>query len=230
MSTSSVSVIVPAYNYGQYIAETLESILAQSVPAHEVIVVDDGSTDTTAEIVKKYPVTYLYQENKGLAAARNTGIKHATGTYIMSVDADDILKPEAIKEHLKLADEKSIVTCGLMAFGAENYTARPRKATVDILLKTNVIYSNTLFPKQAWCDVGGFDESDTMRLGWEDREFWLRVLAAGYESKVGEYVALLWRRHPKTMSSTTANPNHQILQEYIFNKNKHLANPTTLAL
>lgn len=155
MSTSSVSVIVPAYNYGQYIAETLESILAQSVPAHEVIVVDDGSTDTTAEIVKKYPVTYLYQENKGLAAARNTGIKHATGTYIMSVDADDILKPEAIKEHLKLADEKSIVTCGLMAFGAENYTARPRKATVDILLKTNVIYSNTLFPKQAWCDVGG---------------------------------------------------------------------------
>lgn len=93
----------------------------------------------------------------------------------------------------------------------------------ELLLETNVIYSNTLFPKKAWEDVGGFDESDTMRLGWEDREFWLRVVAAGYISKVSDYIGLLWRRHSRTMSSTTANPNYKILQDYIYNKNKHLA-------
>lgn len=228
MPTSSVSVIVPAYNYGKYIGETLMSIFAQSVPAHEIIVVDDESTDNTAEIVAKYPVTYIHQKNKGLSGARNTGIRAATGTYIMSVDADDILRPDCIKAHLELADEQSIVTCGLMAFGNDNYTARPREATVDILLKTNVIYSNTLFPKKAWEVVGGFDESETMRLGWEDREFWLRVVGAGYKSKVGDYIGLLWRRHGNNMSNETANPNSDLLQSYIYEKNKHLNKPTTV--
>jgi glycosyltransferase involved in cell wall biosynthesis len=217
---TSVSVIVPCYSYGHYLAETLESILSQSVKPHEIIVVSDGAIDNSVEVARRYPVTIIEKENGGLASARNAGIQVSTGKYIMSVDSDDILRPDCIKEHLKLADEKSIVTCGLMAFGAENYTARPVKATVDILLKTNVIYSNTLFPKQAWKDVGGFDESETMRLGWEDREFWLSVLKAGYTSKVGDYIGLLWRRHPQAMSNATANPNAKLLQEYICNKHK----------
>lgn len=213
---------MPAYNYAEYMAEAIESVLAQSVPVHEIIVVNDGSTDNTSEVAKRYPVRLIEKENGGLASARNAGIREATGDYILSFDCDDILRPDAIKEHLKLMDDKTIATCGLMAFGAENYTARPTEATIEILLKTNVIYSNSMFPKKAWEDVGGFDESETMRLGWEDREFWLRVLGAGYKSKVGHYIALLYRRHSKTMSSQTANPNHKILQEYIFNKNKHL--------
>lgn len=217
-----MSVIVPCYNYGKYLGETLESILNQSVKPHEIIVVSDGAIDNSVEIARKYPVTIIEKENGGLASARNAGIRVATGRYIMSVDSDDILRKDAIKEHIRLIDDTSIVTCGLMAFGAENYTARPREATVDILLKTNVIYSNTLFPKQAWIDVGGFDESQTMRLGWEDREFWLRVIGAGYKSKVSDYIALLWRRHPGAMSNMTANPNAGILQDYIYNKNKHL--------
>ena len=217
-----VSIVIPAFNYGKYIAEAIESALAQSVPC-EIIVVDDESTDNTAEIVKKYPVKYIWQKNKGLAGARNTGIREAKGKYIMSFDADDILRPDAIKEHLALLkNEKSIATCALMAFGSQNYTAYPRKATIPILLETNCIYSNSLFPRQAWLDVGGFDEGEIMRYGWEDREFWLRCLGAEYESEVGTYVALLWRRHDNNMSEATANPHAQILQDYIYEKNKHL--------
>lgn len=212
------------YNYGKYLDEAIQSVLNQSVPASEIICVSDGAIDNSVEIAKKYPVKIIEKENGGLSSARNAGIREATGKYIISFDSDDIMRPDCIKEHLALADEKSIVTCALMAFGNENYTARPRKATIDILLKTNCIYSNSLFPKQAWVDVGGFDESPEMRAGWEDREFWLRCLGAGYESKVSNYVALLWRRHPNTMSDTTANPNAQKLQDYIYNKNKHLAN------
>jgi glycosyltransferase involved in cell wall biosynthesis len=210
------------YSYGQYLDEAIQSVLKQTHPAHEIICVSDGAKDNSVEIASKYSVKIIIKENGGLASARNAGIREATGDYIMSFDSDDIMKPDCIKEHIKLIDSKSIVTCGLMAFGSECYTARPIKATIPILLKTNVIYSNTLFPKKAWEEVGGFDESKTMRLGWEDREFWIRVLAKGYESKVSDYVALLWRRHPQTMSSTTADPNHKILQDYIYEKNKHL--------
>jgi glycosyltransferase involved in cell wall biosynthesis len=218
----TVSIIIPAFNYGKYITEALESALAQTVPC-EIIVVDDESTDNTADIVKKYPVKYIWQNNKGLAGARNTGIREATGNYIMSFDADDILRPDAIKQHLALLkDEKSIATCALMAFGSQNYTAYPRKATIPILLQTNCIYSNSLFPKQAWIDIGGFDESEIMRYGWEDREAWLRMIGKGYESVVGTYVALLWRRHENNMSEATANPHAQVLQDYIYNKNKNL--------
>lgn len=232
MEESTVSVIIPCYNYSKYIVEAIDSVLNQTHKPDEIIIVDDCSTDNSIEVIQNYltPIAtgnikfllLVSEKNRGLAASRNFGIKCAKSKYIMSFDADDIMRPDCIKEHLALADEKSIVTLGLMAFGSESYTARPKRATVEILLKTNCIYSNSLFPKKMWQEIGGFDESETMRLGWEDREFWLRALGAGYESKIGDYIALLWRRHPQTMSSTTADPNHQILQDYIFNKNKHI--------
>jgi len=215
---------MPFYNYRSYLREALGSVFSQTRVPDEVILVDDCSTEDIQDILADFPkVIYIRHEtNKGLAASRNTGIRHTTSQYVFSFDADDILRPQSVERHLELAAPDTVVTMPLMAFGTESYTARPEIATVEILLKTNVIYSNSLFPKQAWEDVSGFDESQIMRLGWEDREFWLRVIGAGYKSKIGDYVALLWRRHPKTMSSTSADPNHKILQDYIYNKNKHL--------
>ena len=222
MEKPTVTVIIPIYNYGQYLDEAIQSVLDQSVKPHEIIVVSDGAIDNSVEIARKYPVTIIEKQNGGLASARNAGIRAATGTYVMSFDSDDIMRPDCIKEHLKLAAPNTIVTCGLMAFGNESYTARPRVATVEILLETNCIYSNSLFPRQAWIDVGGFDEGEIMRKGWEDREFWLRCLGAGYQSVVSHEICLLWRRHPQTMSSTTADPNAKLLQDYIYQKNKYL--------
>lgn len=218
MNNPIVTIIIPVYNYGEYLDEAIQSALAQTVPC-EIIVVSDGAVDNSVEIARKYPVKIIEKENGGLSSARNAGICEATGKYIMSFDSDDILKPWAVEEHLKLAGEDRIVTCALLAFGSENYTARPREATVDILLQTNCIYSNSLFPKSMWAEIGEFDESTTMRLGWEDREFWLRALKHGYKSVVSDRVCLLWRRHLQTMSAVTANPNADKLQEYIYNKN-----------
>ncbi len=219
-SYKTVACIMPVYNYAHYLDKALESVFTQTRVPDEVIVVDDCSTDNPKAICDKYPkVIYIkHDKNKGLSGARNTGIKASTSQYCFSFDADDILRPEAVEKHLELIDNNSIVTLGLMAFGKDNYTARPRVATVEILLKTNVIYSNSLFPKQAWVDVGGFDESETMRKGWEDRLFWLECLCKGYKSVVGDYIALLWRRHGNNMSEQTANPNSQLLQNYIVNK------------
>ncbi len=219
----TVSVIIPMYNYSEYLAEAIESVLSQSVPPHEIICVSDGAIDNSVEIAQKYPVKIIEKKNRGLSSARNAGIKEATGEYIISFDSDDIMRPDCIKEHLRIAGRDRIGTCGLMAFGAESYTARPRVATVEILLKTNCIYSNSIFPKKMWEDVGGFDESETMRFGWEDREFWLHALKKGYKSVTSDFVALLWRRHSKTMSETSANPNAEILQDYIYKKHSRMS-------
>lgn len=227
----TVACIMPVYNYARYLDEALQSVFSQSRVPDEVIVVDDCSTDNPKEICDKYPVIYIkHDTNKGLAAARNTGIAHAKSTYVFSFDADDILRPDAVKEHLALADENTIVTCALMAFGVDNYTARPETATLEILQKRNCIYSNSLFPKALWKAVGGFDESEIMRLGLEDWEFWIRCAAKGAIFKTSPYVALLWRRHPQSMSTVSANPNWNKIMDYFKEKHSQLyderKNPT----
>jgi glycosyltransferase involved in cell wall biosynthesis len=95
-NTQLVSIIVPCYNYGWILGETLDSLLAQSHRTWECLIVDDGSTDSTREVAAQYVACdprfkYLYQENKGISAARNTGLEAAQGVYIQLLDADDLL-------------------------------------------------------------------------------------------------------------------------------------------
>jgi glycosyltransferase involved in cell wall biosynthesis len=214
----TLTIIIPVYNYSRFLDEALQSVFNQSKLPDEVIVVDDCSTDDPKSICDKYPVKYIRHEtNKGLSASRNTGVRNATSKYCLSFDADDILRPDAVKEHLALAEDNTIVTCGLMAFGDESYTARPETATLDILLKRNCIYSNSLFPKALWEKVGGFDED--MRKGLEDWECWIRMAKAGAKFKTSDYVALLWRRHGNAMSTSLANPNWAWNMKYF--KSKH---------
>jgi glycosyltransferase involved in cell wall biosynthesis len=97
-----ISVVIPAYNSQSHIARAIESALNQSLAPREIIVVDDGSTDKTAEVVKKYDnVTYIYQQNAGASVARNTGIDAAAANWIALLDADD----EWLNDHLKLQTE-----------------------------------------------------------------------------------------------------------------------------
>ncbi|MEO6860501.1 MAG: glycosyltransferase family A protein, partial [Microcoleus sp.] len=100
--TKNVSVVIPSYNSTQFLPEAIESVLEQSYPPFEVIVVDDGSTDETKEVCDRYPtVKYVYQNNQGVAAARNTGLRVSTGEYILFLDSDDCLLPEAIEIGVK---------------------------------------------------------------------------------------------------------------------------------
>lgn len=206
------------YSYGKYLDEAIQSVLNQSVKPHEIICVSDGAIDNSVETARKYPVKIIEKTNGGLASARNAGINEATGKYIMSFDSDDIMRPKCIEEHLKLAADNTIVTCGLMAFGAENYTARPKIASFELLQRQNVIYSNSLFPKALWEKVGGFDESETMRLGLEDWLFWIECAKSGAQFVTGDYIGLLWRRHPQAMSNASANPNWNKITKYMKEK------------
>lgn len=106
---SLVSIIIPCYNYGWLLAETLNSVLAQTHQDWECIIVDDGSTDNTRSVAEKYQAEdsrfrYIFRENGGLPAARNTGIRQASGTYLQLLDADDLLAPRKLELQVSLLD------------------------------------------------------------------------------------------------------------------------------
>src|SRR6266849_10400417 len=93
-----VSVIIPCYNQAHFLHEAIESVLAQSYSNFEIILVNDGSTYSTAEVVRRHsPVRYVYQENAGLSSARNTGLRHSRGEFLVFLDADDRLLPHALE-------------------------------------------------------------------------------------------------------------------------------------
>ena len=97
-----VSVIIPTYNSGTYVTETIDSVLNQTYPHREIIVVDDGSTDDTPEQVRRYgsAISYIRQSNSGVGAARNTGLRAASGHYLAFLDSDDLWLPEKLAVQL----------------------------------------------------------------------------------------------------------------------------------
>jgi Glycosyltransferases involved in cell wall biogenesis len=110
-----VSVIITVYNIAQYLSEAIDSVLKQSFKDFEIIIVDDGSIDDTREVVNKYlerdlRINYIYQENKGPGAARNTGIKAAKGQYVAFLDGDDVLTQESLAERIALLERFSEVS------------------------------------------------------------------------------------------------------------------------
>jgi hypothetical protein len=113
-----VSVVIPCYNSERYLGETIESVLAQTHARVEIIVVDDGSTDETPRIAQSYPVQYVYQTNRGISAARNTGVVHSRGKYVQFLDHDDRLLPMAIEVGVKCLEEQP--ECA-MAVGEHRY-------------------------------------------------------------------------------------------------------------
>jgi len=220
----TVSVIVPCFLYAHYLPECIESLKNQTYPIHEIIVVSDGSPDNTVEVCKELGVRCIEKENGGLSSARNTGIKESTGDYIMCLDADDKLVPGAIEEHIKLiTDDMTIAQCALMEFGDRYVVNIPNPNTsLRRIMQSNTIYCNAMYPKKAWVDVGGYDESEIMRAGYEDWEYWIRCLKAGYHVNTSDFIALRYRCHSGQMTEATAYPQRQKLYKYIYEKHKDL--------
>jgi glycosyltransferase involved in cell wall biosynthesis len=187
-------------------------------------VVNDGSPDNTEEVCEELGIRCVTKENGGLSSARNAGIKVATGEYIMCLDADDKLTPGAIEEHMKLIeDDMTIAQCALMEFGERHIAYAPSENTnLRRVMQSNTIFCNAVFSKRMWEVVGGYDESETMRLGYEDWLFWIEMLEAGCYVRRSDFIALRYRAHQNNMTKETAHPNRQKLYEYIYNKHRVL--------
>lgn len=208
---ATCSVVIPCYKQAEYLAEAIESALAQTRPC-EVIVVDDGSPDDAAKVAERYPVTLVRQKNKGLAAARNAGIRAATGTHILPLDADDRLHPECVADMLR-ASRSGLVRARAHLFGDVERDWLPGgDLSVAGCMRANVAASCSLFPKAAWTAVGGYDES--MTEGYEDWDLHVRLLAAGYPLATVRDVRWYYRRHGRTMV-VDANAKHDEIVAYM---------------
>lgn len=177
-----ISVIIPCYNHGSYLPEALASIRRQDYPALEIIVVDDGSTDDTRAVARRYPeVAYLYQANQGPSAARNAGIARSTGQYLVFLDADDWLLPHALKinaQYLHQNPALAFVSGGhekvYAATGQRQDDSRPvARDHYQQLLQGNYIGMHAAVMYQRWALAeSAFDPA--IRSG-EDYDLYLRL-------------------------------------------------------
>ncbi|AFZ04852.1 amino acid adenylation domain protein [Oscillatoria nigro-viridis PCC 7112] len=190
--TKNVSVVIPSYNSAKFLPEAIESVLEQSYPHFEVIVVDDGSTDETKEICDRYPkVKYFYQNNRGHATARNTGLQISTGEYLLFLDSDDCLLPEAIEigvKHLNAMPEMGLVFGRYFFYSIqpdgsykveEKYENQPEVANYETLLAIRhrvqcgcIMFRRAALDTVAIESIGAFDPSV---LATEDYNLCLRI-------------------------------------------------------
>lgn len=207
MSAPRVSVIIPCYNQGMYLKEAITSIQQQTYRSFEVVVVNDGSTDSeTLSILEKFSqqgVTVYNTENRGLAAARNYGILHSSGEFILPLDADDRIA----RDYLELAvgelerDAQVGIVYGLVEFfGERSGIWSQAEFSPSHLLYENMIVASAVFRRVDWEHVGGYRES--MRYGWEDWDFWLSLVGCGRRVVKIPKVMFYYRIRSDSMTQT----------------------------
>ncbi len=201
-----ISVIIPCYNQGHYLHEAIDSVLSQTHSNLEIIVVDDGSTDSATRLcmdkLNRSRTKLLRRPNGGLASARNTGIKAAAGRYILPLDCDDMLAPDYLKKAIcamEAATELGIVYCHAEKFGAESGPWKLPPYSRWRILLGNIIFCSALYRRSDWEKVGGYDE--TLRRGWEDWDFWLSLLELGRDVYCLPEVGFYYRKHEHSMAT-----------------------------
>ncbi|MBN1331482.1 glycosyltransferase [Candidatus Dojkabacteria bacterium] len=204
-----VSVIITYFNMQNYIDFALKSVFKQTYPNIEIILVDDGSPDIEAikkleklQTTYKNRVLFINQKNKGLPAARNTGIKSSKGDFLCCLDADDILEPSFIEkaiESYKTNPEVSIVTSWMSTFGEYETTYQFNSTDLRDLLKENILHVSSIFKKDVWEKVGGFDENFIN--GFDDWEFWINAAKHDFKWMIIPEVLFNYRIRKNSMSS-----------------------------
>jgi len=203
-----ISVVIPTYNYAHYLAYALDSVLTQTRPPDEIIVVDDGSTDNTRDVLARYEhrIRYVYQPNAGLSAARNTGTKLATGDWVAYLDSDDAWKPDKLlkqEEAVSRNPEAILVYTGFWylnpdgSFSEGATTLAPDRLWPSLRARNPIIASTSMAQRAAVLDAGGFNETLT---SCEDWDLWVRLKVRGQFAVVPERVTI-YRLTPQSMST-----------------------------
>lgn len=238
-----VSIVVPSYNYAHFLPETIESALSQTHANIEIIIIDDGSTDNTREVAEQLlqqdaRIQYVHQVNQGLSAARNTGIKHASGEFVVFLDADDLMHPQKIAAHLEhfASDEKIDISYGESRYfvsGDINTTYANIELTqqawmpqvsgraaemLPTLIVNNIMPVCSVMMRKAAIDkTGAFD---TSLRSLEDWDYWLRAAAQdcyfsySSDSRLAAYI----RVHGTSMSQN----NLRMLQVQYLLRMQHI--------
>ncbi|MBO5441447.1 MAG: glycosyltransferase family 2 protein [Alphaproteobacteria bacterium] len=181
-----ISVIIPCYNQEKYIAECLESVLAQTFKDYEIIVINDGSTDNSEEIIKKYmqkhpEIKLISQENKGLVAARNTAIAQSSGKYFYPLDGDDKIHPQCLEKLYTVitSTKNRVVASNVKVFDKKDELfLQPHLTKYEMYGKHECCVVSALYYKEDFISFGGY-KTEFSRLGGEDMDYWLNYIDRG---------------------------------------------------
>lgn len=221
IKSPKISVIIPAYNQAEYVAEAVHSVLNQTCPDFELIVVNDGSTDQTAQVlaaIQDSRMRVVWQPNAGLSAARNTGVRQSTGPLLTFLDSDDYFYPDkldVLSRYLDNHPEIGLVSGGVMIINQQGVPLKlqiERPAALDLpyFLTHNPFSACAIMLRRSWIDkVGMFDE--TLR-ACEDWELWHRMLNAGCQFGSVEHAVVTYRAHTGQMTREAERMRKAIFQ------------------
>jgi len=212
-----VSVVIPTYNMGKYVTDAIESVMKQTHGNYEIIVVDDGSVDSTEEVLQGYKgrIRYIWQDNCGVAEARNRGIRAAKGEYVAFLDADDVWLPRKLEVQLSAFEKNG--KCGLVGCGY-SVCEYPEGRVLRSIIRGNYPSQESLLSAMYICqlvpgcssgavirrvcfeEVGVFDPS--IRIG-EDWDMWLRIMSV-YSAYFVEEILVYIRQVPAKMQRSVS--------------------------
>lgn len=220
--TTMISVIIPTYNHARFLAQAIESALAQTLPPVELIVVDDGSTDETAQVLARYAgrIRVIRQQNSGVAAARNAGAALAAGDYLAFLDADDVWLPRKLERQmarLRAEPELGLVHCGVEEIDEAGQRRGYRRDGLEgwlfeefLLFRRSILLgggSGALMPRAVFQAAGGFDERLSTSADWD---LYCRIAARHCIGFVPEAL-LRYRLHGGNMHTNFQAMEHDML-------------------
>ena len=223
-----VSVIIPTYNRADLIGEAIESALNQTFDDLEIIIVDDGSTDSTKEVVRRFdgPIKYIYQENRGRSCARNKGFEISSGDYICFLDSDDVLNPRMLERQVSLLDSNSdlgfvysdyqfINRAGEILPKPKIYRAHPprRGRIFRLLIYFDFIFPSTVLARRDCINKAGlFDRSLAAA---EDLDWLLRMTSLYETDYVPEHLCLVRKHDSNTPSTAIEDGTARVITKHL---------------
>ena len=206
-----VSIVIPCYNDGAYLQQAIDSCLAQTYEALEILVVNDGSTDRATKAVlgrlSEPNIKVLHTNHLGPAQARNAAIAQSSGRYILPLDADDWIDPEYVAQAVSVLDQQpevGIVYCHAELFGEKSGPWSLPDFSLEHFLTDNCIFIASMFRKEDWQLVGGF--SQEFKHGLEDYDFWLSLIERG--RAVHQFSQVWFHYRIKPVSRSTQMNHH----------------------
>lgn len=223
-----ISIIVPCFNQAEYLDDCLQSVIDQTYNEWECIIIDDGSSDNTSEIVKNWikkdsRFRYYHKNNTGVADTRNFGVSLSRGEWLLPLDGDDKIGNEYLERaSCHFLDGYEIIYCKAIYFGEKNGEWYLPDFSFERLLNDNMIFNCAFFKKEAFIKIEGYDKN--LIYGIEDWEFWINLLKNSTFKKVMrlEYIGFYYRikNHSRTSGIINNNKKLSTSLEYIYEKHK----------
>ena len=224
-----VSIIIPCFNQGEWIKEAVESAVNQTYKNVEIVIINDGSTDNSEDVIhslcEKYPdIVFINEkENHGVVYARNKAIQMTSAEYILPLDADDKIAPSYVEKAVKILEENpniGIVYSRARIFGIKNKEWKLAEFSREDILYKNCIFSSALFRKRDFEKIGGYKEY--MKDGWEDWDLWLSFIEAGFEVHRIDEVLFFYRKYKQASRSDLLKNKDLMLYSNIFKHHLNL--------